>query len=236
MIWDWVNLYHMYLFRLILQAKSFVLFYLWYSSCFEVKCWIHTFHKRCSHIAMWILILLDHRGRHVNSFPTGAFSLQVDPIIFNIREINSKLFSMVFVSSAPRCLCFSRPPTLFLQGLRFLNQVSFLLMRSLFILFFQCSHPVISHEDTNGASSSSFFVSFIFPGGFKSSFVDLTLFLISMPSHTGAPHNNSLLAIHLFRHAQVFSKGSSCHLRSFQALSRLLSHSWHLIQPVQSLV
>ena len=31
------------LFRLILQAKSFVLFYLWYSSCFEVKCWIHTF-------------------------------------------------------------------------------------------------------------------------------------------------------------------------------------------------
>ena len=31
------------LFRLILQAKSFVLFYLWYSSCFNVKCWFHTF-------------------------------------------------------------------------------------------------------------------------------------------------------------------------------------------------
>ena len=67
------------LFRLILQAKSFVLFYLWYSSCFKVKCWIHTFPKRCFHIAMWILILLDHRGRHVNSFSTGALLLEMIP-------------------------------------------------------------------------------------------------------------------------------------------------------------
>ena len=53
-------------FWLILQAKFFVLFYLWYSS------WIHTFHKRCSHISMVVLILLDHWGCHVNSFPTGV--------------------------------------------------------------------------------------------------------------------------------------------------------------------
>ena len=57
------------------------------------------------------------------------------------------IFSTVFVSFVPSCLCFPRHPTLFLQGLRFLNQVSCLLMRSLFILFFQCSYPVISHED-----------------------------------------------------------------------------------------
>ena len=61
----------------------------------------------------------------------------------------------------PKLPLFSHPPTLFLQGLRFLNQVSFLLMRSLFILFFQCSYPVISHEDTNGASSLLFFVFFL---------------------------------------------------------------------------
>ena len=38
---------------------------------------------------------------------------------------------------------FSRPPTLFLQGLKFLNRVSILLMGSLSILFRQCSYPVI---------------------------------------------------------------------------------------------
>ena len=34
---------------------------------------------------------------------------------------------------------------------------------------------------------------------------------------------------------KAFSKGSSCHSRSVQPISRLLSHSSHLIQPVQSL-
>ena len=100
MIWDWVNLYHMYLFRLILQAKSFVLFYLWYSSCFEVKCWIHTFPKRCSHIAIWILILLDHRGCHVNSFPTGAFLFKW------IRSFSTSARSTL---SFLKGVCFIRP-------------------------------------------------------------------------------------------------------------------------------
>ena len=65
------NLYHMFV-PAYSASQYFVCFELWYSSYFEVKCWIHTFPKRCSHIAMWILILLDHRGRHVNSFPTGV--------------------------------------------------------------------------------------------------------------------------------------------------------------------
>ena len=121
MICDWVNLYHMYLFRLILQAKSFVLFYLWYSSCFKVKCWIHTCHKRCSHIAMRILILLDHWGCHVNSFPTSVL-LQVDPIIFNIRRINSKFSHRCLFHPSPSCLCF---PTLFFKDSDFLIKYPF---------------------------------------------------------------------------------------------------------------
>ena len=112
-------------FRFILQDKSFVLFYLWYSSCFDVKCWFHTFPKRCSHIPMWILILLIYRVCHPTSISNRCASLQDDPIILPIRKINYQFFSTVFVSSVSKLPLFSRPPTLFLQGLRFINQVSF---------------------------------------------------------------------------------------------------------------
>ena len=123
MIWDWVNLYHMYLFRLISASQSFVLFYLWYSSCFEVKCWIHTFHKRCSHIAMWILILLDHRGRHVNSFPTGALLFEMIPSFSpSARSILSFLNGVCFIH--PKLSLFSPPSHPFLQGLIYFNHVS----------------------------------------------------------------------------------------------------------------
>ena len=43
----------------------------------------------------------------------------------------------------PKLPLFSRHPTLFLQGFRFLNQVPILFMWSLFILFNQCSYPVV---------------------------------------------------------------------------------------------
>ena len=57
---------------------------------------------------------------------TGVFSLQVVPIFFNIRKINSSLLNVVcFIR--PKLPLFSRRPTLFLQGLRFLNHVSFYL-------------------------------------------------------------------------------------------------------------
>ena len=86
------------LFRLILQAKSFVLLYLWYLSCFEVKCWIHTFPKRCSHIAMWILIFLDHRGRHVNSFSTGVLLIKwIRSFSTSARSILSFLNGVCFI-------------------------------------------------------------------------------------------------------------------------------------------
>ena len=97
------NLYHMFVLAYS-ASQSFVCFELWYSSCFEVKCWIHTFPKWCSHIAMWILILLDHRGRHDNSFPTGVLLL---------KWIRS------FSTSARSILCF-------LNGIRFIRpQVAF---------------------------------------------------------------------------------------------------------------
>ena len=47
------------------------LFWFWYSSCFDVKCWFHTFPNRCSHISMGVLILLDHQDCHVKFFSSG---------------------------------------------------------------------------------------------------------------------------------------------------------------------
>ena len=91
------NLYHMFVLAYS-ASQSFVLFYLWYSSCFEVKCWIHTFPKHCSHTAMWILILLDHRDRHVNSFPTGALLFEMIPSFsHSARSFPSFLNGVCFV-------------------------------------------------------------------------------------------------------------------------------------------
>ena len=130
---------------------------------------------------------------------------------------------------------FSRPPTLFLQGLRFLNQVSFLLMRSLFILFFQCSYPVISHEDAQQFQvhhpSLLFLLRWI---QFKLSIFIIFLSSFLMLSHADAPLNHSLLPIHLFWSAEDISQDLCFHSQSVQDISRLLSHSSHLIQPVQS--
>ena len=142
MIWDWVNIYHMYLFQIILRANPLFCFKLWYSSCFEVKCGFHTFPKWCSHFPMWILILLDNRDCHLNSIPNRRVSFQVHLIIPTFAR--SVLSFSQWCSFHPTQVAFVfHPPTLFLQGLRFLNQVSILLMWSLFILFLQSSYLVI---------------------------------------------------------------------------------------------
>ena len=113
-----------YVFVLAYSASQIiVLFLLWYSSCFDVKCWFHTFPKRCSHISMGVLILLDHWGCHVNSFQPACFSSSGSDH-FNIREINSKFSQRCLFHPSPSCLCFPTLPPFFLQGLRFLNQVS----------------------------------------------------------------------------------------------------------------
>ena len=64
--------------------------------------------------------------------------------------------------------------------------------------------------------------------------VDHILFRISMFSHAGAILNRSPLAILLFRSAQDISKIRVFHSAFVQALSRMLSLSSHLIQPVHS--
>ena len=110
------------LFRLILQAKSFVLFYLWYSSCFEVKCWFHTFQAVFSYF-YGSTNPFDHWGCHVNSFPTGALLFEMIPSFSpSARSFLNFLNGVCFIR--PKLPLFSRPPTLFLQGLGFLNQVS----------------------------------------------------------------------------------------------------------------
>ena len=107
-----------------LQTKSlsyvcFGLFYkpiiwFWLVVVFELLQWqmcFHTFPKRYSHV--------NTNPSWSSSLPTQFLlnrraSLQVDPIIFNIHEINSQFFAMLFVSFVPSCLCFpAHPPFLF---------------------------------------------------------------------------------------------------------------------------
>src|SRR3954469_677222 len=79
---------------------------------------------------------------------------------FNIRKINYQFFSTVFASSVPSCLCFPALPPLFLQGLRFLNQVSFFIDEKSLHSFPSMFLSGDSHEDSSGASSLSFFILF----------------------------------------------------------------------------
>ena len=58
------------------------------------------------------------------SFSAGEFFSSTGSDHFNFCKINYQFFSTVFASSVPSCLCFSRPRTLFPQGLIFLIQVS----------------------------------------------------------------------------------------------------------------
>ena len=125
----WI-LYHMYLFWLISASQSFVLFYLWYSSCFEVKCWIHTFPKRCSHIAMWILILLIIEVVMLILFQPACFSSSASNHS-NICEINSKVSQWHPFHLSPSCLCFPALPPFFFKDSDFLIMYPFINRRSL---------------------------------------------------------------------------------------------------------
>ena len=147
---------------------------------------------------------------------------------FQHSQDHLSVFSTVFVSSVPSCFCFPALPPLFLQGLRFLNRVSILLMGSFSILFRQCSYPVILMKILMELQvrHSSFF----------SSPVDLIQALVlSIPlffffqcfSYAGAPLNHPSLAIKLFRSAQDISKIRVSTLHSFK-----LFRDWYLIQVI----
>ena len=101
------NLYHMFV-PAYSASQSLFCFELWYSSCFNVKCWFHTFPKWCSHTPMWILILLDNRDCYANLvLPVCLSSSGSDH--FNIRKINYQFFSTVFFSSVSKLSLFFPP-------------------------------------------------------------------------------------------------------------------------------
>ena len=125
----------------------------------------------------------------------------------------------------------------------FLQDLSnYFIVGSTFIIFIRSASTIlggVSHHHSQILKTEEDFLLILLHSllsdEFKSSFgVDHIFFFSSfqIPSHAGAPHIHSLLAIHLFRRAQAISKGLSCHSRSVQPISRLLSHSSHLIQPV----
>ena len=109
-------------------------------------------------------------------------------------------------------------------------------MGSLFILFFQCSYPVISHEDDQQIQVHHPSLSFLPRWTQVKLSVLIVLFSsFQMLSYAGALLNYSSLAFHLFRCAEDISEDLCLHYQSVQDISRLLSHSSHLIQPEQSL-
>ena len=118
------------------------LFWFWYSSCFDVKCWFHTFPNRCSHISMGVLILLDHQDGHVKSFSTGVPSLQVIPYgrRWEIWRFVCFIHPKLSLFSPP-----SHPSSSWSK--KFSDEISILFMWCFFILFLQCSYPVIYRED-----------------------------------------------------------------------------------------
>jgi len=102
------NLYHMFVLAYS-ASQSFVLFF----SCgirVASKSNVDSipYSKWCSHISMRMIILLDHRDRHVNSFRPACFSSSASSHS-NIRKISSKLFLNGFRFIRPKLPLFSHP-------------------------------------------------------------------------------------------------------------------------------
>ena len=222
------------LFRLILQANPLFCFHcgLWVASKSNVD--------SITFLSGVLILLCEYKSFLIFEF---AISISFEPVC--LSSSGSDLFQhpQDQLKSSQRCLFHpsqaafvSCPPTLFLQGFRFLNQLSTLMMEvSPFFSFMFL--PGDSHEDSNGASSSSLFTHFLLR------WIQIKLWCSSyplfssfqIPSHAGAPHIHSFLAIQLFRSAKDISEDSCLHSAFVQALSRMYPHSSHLIQPVLSL-
>ena len=184
---------------------------------------------------MGVLILLDHRVCHVNPFQPACFlskwfrsfqhSQDQVSVLLNVVCVIHLQVAFVFPPSLP--LFFSKDPDSY-SSIHFIGG-------SFSILFRQCSYPVILMKILMELQvrHSSFFSS---PVDSSQVLSIISFSLFQIPSHTGAPHNRPLLAILLFWYLKDISEDSSCHSRSIQPISRLLSHSSHLNQPVQSLI
>ena len=108
-------------------------------------------------------------------------------------------------------------------------------MGSLSILFRQYSYPVILRKILRKPQVRYSSLVF-FSGGFNSSFRcwSCPFSSFQMLSHAGVSPNLSLLAIQGFRSVEELLEDSRFHSQPLQGILRLLSHSSHLIQPVQS--
>ena len=117
------NLYHMFVPAYF--TSQILFFELWYSCCFEVKCWFHTFPKRCSDISMGVLILLDNQDCLVNSLPIGVLLFKWIRSLQNSQDQFS-ICSTVSVSPVLSCLllCSTLPPFFFKKS-KFSDHVSF---------------------------------------------------------------------------------------------------------------
>ena len=136
----------------------------------------------------------------------------------------------------PKLPLFSHPPTFFFKDSFILIKYPFIHVKSLhsFQSMFLSGD---SQEDTNEASSSSFFVLFSSPvDPIQTSGVDH----IPFPRFKRFLMQVHLLIIHfsLFNSSRVLKisqKIQVFHFQCVQALSRLLSYSSHLSQPAQSI-
>ena len=88
-------------------------------------------------------ILLDYRVCHLNVFSTGVLLSKWIQSFQHPQDPISVFHQRCLFHPSPSCLCFSRTPTLFLQGIRYLNQASFYSCEVSPFLFRQCSYPVI---------------------------------------------------------------------------------------------
>ena len=139
-----------------LHIYPLFLFWFWYSSCFDVKCWFHTFRNQCSHISMGVLSFLIIKMVMLNSFNRCPFC--------------SSQVVFVFPTLPP---FFFLEPEILRWSIHFIHVMFLHSFPSMFLsgdLSWRCSR----------ASSSSFFCSRILPVDVIQDFgVDLILFLIS---------------------------------------------------------
>ena len=98
--------------KIMLHIYPLFLFWFWYSSCFDVKCWFHTFPNRYSHISMGVLVLLGHQDLLVYPFQPVCFLFK----LFHTDVVEKS--DDLSVSFTPSCLCFPHPPILLLLGVR----------------------------------------------------------------------------------------------------------------------
>ena len=140
--------------KIMLLIYPLFLFWFWYSSCFDVKCWFHTFLNRYSHISMGVLILIDHQDGHVNPFQPVCLLFK----LFHTDAVEKS--DDLSVSFIPSCLV--SPPSLpFCSwSQKFSDEVSILFMWYFFILPSMFLSGDLSWRWST-ASSSSFFCSHI---------------------------------------------------------------------------